>query len=779
FRLLDVVDRTPFMLSYNDGSPFWFQPLQVAAVIGRPAFQQRFIDDENSTNSFTDLILQSLIEPPLYYGLLQIIFQGKNFPKTLETTNSTTNKGYKRKTPKEQYLEQETLDFWRTGSFVGEVRILLMDFNRTRVYQAQTALSSLLRHYGLQTSQYPCWYKLKRLTPVLTAMRKRQPLKWQPLNGKRLAQFLKLPIRQYPGLQRLSPHLLSFKPPPKTANGIIMGKPIIDGKESHMLYHISLEDLSNHMGIWGTTGMGKSRFVYGLIRELSLQGFPVTIFDPKGEYTDLANDLEEIILIRPGSTDLPFHLNILEVPPNLTEEDHLGFLHSTLMNIFLTQDFHMQPQMGAVLMKALRYCITNHLTFEEMLNSLEWPETKLSSDLGVQGTNLEASAHAVANRLRVLTFGICREIFLGETSISIDKLLNTCCVIDLSTFENVESIQARKVFLEVFSHYILNYLRKTYHSTHEPGEIEHIFVIEEAQKLVPQKMRPIYSDEQSLLGKLPWTLRGYGVSLIYSGTEPTVEPPILNNTGMTVMFHSKYNPDILANLLGIRKDEYIGYREAQSLLGPQQHALISQKGQAGIFLLKVKDVPKQPISPFKLLKLQEKLTQTNLSHSNTRKPIKYKKSTLSPSLKVNRQINDKKTNIKGKFWFGKRGPQNKRFLAKEKATSSQEITNIWYEAISAYEVNEKDRFFRKLSASIEQAIKLKHQEVFGYLAPTMKIGMTNLCKEGWINERQSNLEWFWNLRNKFAHIGIDLNLEELARARQIGEKIIRGCLGNK
>ncbi|MFX1538889.1 MAG: ATP-binding protein, partial [Promethearchaeota archaeon] len=624
FRLLEVVKKSPFMLKYDDGTPFWSKPLQIIAIVGHPSSKRPVIDLKTG-NSLTDLVLQCFNDPPLHYGYLQIIFQGQEPPLSRQSNTLHENKN-QLQSLQEQFEQQEEKDYWQVGSFVGEVRILLMDFERTRLHQAQTALTSLFRHYGLKTSYYPCWYKGKRVSSILAAMRLRKGLKWQPLTGKRLAQILRLPVRHYPGLQRLSPHLLNFKPPPPSIDGVIMGKPIIEGKESHEPYYLSLTDLSNHLGVWGATGMGKSRFVYGLIQILAQQGHSITILDPKGEYIDLASDMENIVVLRPGSTDLPFHLNILEVPPNLTEEDHLGFLHSTIQNIFLAQDIHMQPQMGVVLMQTLRYAISNRLTFGELLNILEWPENKLITHLGVQGTNLEASAHAVANRLRGLTFGICRRVFLGETTISIEKLLNQCCVIDLSVFENVESVQARKIFLEVLSHYILNHLRTHLPSTHESGQIEHILVIEEAQKLVPQKLRSMYSDEQSLLGKLPWTLRGYGVAVIYCGTEPVVETPILNNTGMTVMFHSKYRPDILANLLGIRTNEYLGYREAQSLLGPSQYALISQKGQDGVFMLKVKDVSKNVIPPLRLQELKEQLLQRNKNQhqANETTNIKFK-----------------------------------------------------------------------------------------------------------------------------------------------------------
>ncbi|MFX0065741.1 MAG: ATP-binding protein [Candidatus Hermodarchaeota archaeon] len=844
YRLLEVVKKSPFMLKYDDGTPFWTKPLQITAIVGYPSSKRPVIDLKTG-NSLTDLVLQCFNDPPLHYGYFQIIFQGCEPPPSRQSNTPHENKK-KLQSLQEQFEQQEEKDYWQIGSFVGEVRILLMDFERTRLHQAQTALTSLFRHYGLKTSYYPCWYRGKRISSVLTAIRLRKALKWQFLTGKRLAQFLRLPVRHYPGLQRLSPHLLNFKPPPTSRDGVIMGKPVIEGKESHESYYLSLTDLSNHLGVWGATGMGKSRFVYGLIQSLVHQGHSITILDPKGEYIDLATDLENIIVLRPGSTDLPFHLNILEVPPNLTEEDHLGFLHSAIQNIFLAQDIHMQPQMGAVLMQALRYAISNRLTFGELLNILEWPENKLITHLGVRGTNLEASAHAVANRLRGLTFGICRKVFLGETTIAIEKLLNQCCVIDLSIFENIESVQARKIFLEVFSHYLLNHLRTHLPSTHEPGQIEHILVIEEAQKLVPQKLRSMYSDEQSLLGKLPWTFRGYGVAVIYCGTEPVVETPILNNTGMTVMFHSKYRPDVLANLLGIRTNEYLGYREAQSLLGPSQYALISQKGQDGVFMLKVKDVPKNVISPLRLQKLKEQLFQrnqdqhqsnetTNIKFQDPRSEVpkpdlvsavsmlsspplsaqsstiqssrslsNHKTSHLTPHIAVSNQnsllLKDLEENSKinntdnpsqkvlggnikpdtnksvppGEFWFGKRELESSKSQIEEKST--EEIVDIWYETVAAYEVGDEDRFFRKLGISIEQAIKFKHQEVFGNPPLNMKLGMKNLRKEGWIDERQWNLEWLWDVRNEFVHTGVDLSLEELNRARQIGEKIIRGCL---
>ncbi|MFX0062081.1 MAG: ATP-binding protein, partial [Candidatus Hermodarchaeota archaeon] len=611
-RWPEIVNKSPFMYVYDNGLTSWARPLHIGALVGKP-LAHASADAVDLKNNLIDQVLKYFGELDIHYGLLQVIFRGYKPLRISHTGAPSLNKQFSRSsTPQKRLKQQKEKDYRQMKSFVAEVRLLIMDFEYDRIKQLQDALTPVMQQYGLQISPYPRWHKFKRLSTVLKRIRVRKPIKWHPLSGEHLAQLIGFPMLRYTGLKQLPSRLMVPKQPPKIQTGILIGHPFTEGKETQEPYYLSLEALSSHLSIWG--GMGKSRFVYGLILELAQQGYPVTILDPKGEYVDLIDDLKDVTILRPGSKEFPFHLNILEVPPNLTDEDHLEFLHDTILNIFHTQETFMEPEIEAVLNEALRYAISNRLTFEKLLNILEWPENELVTQLELRGASLKTAAHAIANHLREMIFGIGREIFLGKTTIPIQKLLNHCYVIDLSKFEIIENVQARKFFLEVFSHYLLNHLQTNYQSTHKLGQIEHVLLINEIQKLAPRS-----SSYQSLLGKLTWMLRGYGVALIYSGTEPIVQSSIRNNTGTTIIFHSEYQPDVLANLLGIRRNEFLDYREAQNLLGTNQYALISQKGQDGVFMLKVKDVSRKVPSPLKPQKLKEKPLQKSQNQYQSEK----------------------------------------------------------------------------------------------------------------------------------------------------------------
>ncbi|MFX1535381.1 MAG: ATP-binding protein [Promethearchaeota archaeon] len=623
-RWSEIVTKSPFMYVYDNGLTSWARPLHIGALLGKPIIQSS-ADAVDLKDNLIDQVLKCFDESDIHYGLLQVIFRGYKPLRVSHTGAPSLNKQFsKSSAPQKRLKQQKEKDYRHLKSFVAEVRLMIMDFEYDRIKQLQDALTSVMQQYGLQINRYPCWHKFKRLSPVLKRIRARKPIKWQPLSSEHLAQLIGFPMLRYTGLKQLPPRLMEPRLPPKIQTGILIGYPFTEGKETQEPYYLSLEALSSHLSIWG--GMGKSRFVYGLILDLAQQGYPVTILDPKGEYVDLIDYLEDVTILRPGSKEFPFHLNILEVPPNLTDEDHLEFLHNTILDIFDTQEIFMEPQMEAVLNEALRYAISNRLTFGELLNILEWPENELITQLELRGAKLKTAAHTIANHLRELTFGISREIFLGKTTISIQKLLNHCCVIDLSKFEIIENVKTRKIFLEVFSHYLLNHLQTNYHSTHEPGQIEHVLLINEVEKLAPRS-----SSYQGLLGKLTWILRGYGVSLIYSGTEPIVQSSIRNNTGITIMFHSEYQPDVLANLLGIQTNEYLDYREAQNLLGSSQYALISQKGQDGVFMLKVKDISRKVVSPLKPQKHKDKPLPVSKKVVSPLKPQKHKDKPLKKS----------------------------------------------------------------------------------------------------------------------------------------------------
>lgn len=107
----------------------------------------------------------------------------------------------------------------------------------------------------------------------------------------------------------------------------------------------------------------------------------------------------------------------------------------------------------------------------------------------------------------------------------------------------------------------------------------------------------------------------------------------------------------------------------------------------------------------------------------------------------------------------------------------EEITNLVDDAKYAYKREDYDRSLRKLASAVEQSVIYKHQSVFGRPPENMKGGMHNLREQGHINERQYNLNWFWDVRCEFTHEALDLERVEVKKAFKIGLVIVEGCLG--
>ena len=83
-----------------------------------------------------------------------------------------------------------------------------------------------------------------------------------------------------------------------------------------------------------------------------------------------------------------------------------------------------------------------------------------------------------------------------------------------------------------------------------------IIAIDEVQKVLPQRFPLTDINQQTLLGRTPWSVRAYGVAMIFAGTEPTVEYPIFTQPTVNILFRSKHDPRKLSSILNITLDEY-------------------------------------------------------------------------------------------------------------------------------------------------------------------------------------------------------------------------------
>ena len=87
-------------------------------------------------------------------------------------------------------------------------------------------------------------------------------------------------------------------------------------------FGLSGNELTQHLGVFGRTGAGKSYFVRSLLLQLS-KGKPFLVFDWKGTYTDLYQKNANLFI--PGSTSYPFHFNPLIID-GIKEEHQTSYI---------------------------------------------------------------------------------------------------------------------------------------------------------------------------------------------------------------------------------------------------------------------------------------------------------------------------------------------------------------------------------------------------------------------------------------------------------------------
>jgi DNA helicase HerA-like ATPase len=111
-----------------------------------------------------------------------------------------------------------------------------------------------------------------------------------------------------------------MEPPPKeiTINGDFQLGSVLYGKKQLYPLFLNKSDLLTHIGIFGSSGSGKTNIVYSLVKELAKLQIPVLIFDfSKRNYRDLLSITglkDKIKIYTVGRNVLPFRFNPLKPP---------------------------------------------------------------------------------------------------------------------------------------------------------------------------------------------------------------------------------------------------------------------------------------------------------------------------------------------------------------------------------------------------------------------------------------------------------------------------------
>ncbi|MFW9903167.1 MAG: helicase HerA domain-containing protein [Candidatus Thorarchaeota archaeon] len=233
-----------------------------------------------TTDSFPDDILEILTDLP-QFAFVQLVFKPVKLPKEYQTDKAQMSqhsqvrfdiqqgKVERRLTPHKKSIMEET------GCFKFSPRILVVENSQETLESKLNRLSVLFTSYGFNVRVYPTfWHRFSSFKSLCSKRKLISPI---TINGYSLMSFISLPQRQFSHEgYNLVPNkedyiLSSGVSEAAPLQAINLGVPIISGKTMDVPLLIDGKDLNRHMAVFGMTGEGKSRFIYGLIKEFLLK----------------------------------------------------------------------------------------------------------------------------------------------------------------------------------------------------------------------------------------------------------------------------------------------------------------------------------------------------------------------------------------------------------------------------------------------------------------------------------------------------------------------------
>ena len=372
------------------------------------------------------------------------------------------------------------------------------------------------------------------------------------LTGRELAYSLNLPKKSVSGLPVLESvafgrEVQKFTPPSEK-----MPKTLIAGNVYHMRKEdknirvkLDMDSLCAHTFITGSTGTGKSNFIYNLLEQIYEEDKHFLVIEPaKGEYKNVLGGFDDVSVYgtNPMYTEL-LHINPFSFPKHINVLEHID----RLVEIF-NACWPMYAAMPAVLKDAIErvykdkgwifsnpaYYSDDFPTFADLIKVL--PEI-MSESLYSADTKSDYSG-ALITRVKSLTNGINGEIFCSTKEISNEALFDKNVIVDIS---RVGSIETKSLIMGILIMKLQEY-RMQPDKMNE--SLQHITVLEEAHNLLRRTSFAQAQESSNLQGKSVEMLtnaiaemRTYGEGFIIADQAPDMlDEAVIRNTNTKIIF---------------------------------------------------------------------------------------------------------------------------------------------------------------------------------------------------------------------------------------------------
>jgi hypothetical protein len=333
-------------------------------------------------------------------------------------------------------------------------------------------------------------------------------------------------------------------PPPakdKSRGDIFIGDTRYLSQPAHR-FGLNLPELTRHMGIFGSTGTGKTTLAKNILKELLRQNIPFIVFDWEKNYRDLTKEHKTAKIFTIGTDISPFYFNYLKMPEGIRYKEYV----KNVVEIF-NKAYVGGAGSDSILLKV----------FDQAYQENQLPTTKDAKSIleeemkgKLRGREMLWKQSSL-RMLQFLCYGGTGEVYNTDRTYPIEDLLKGFVVFELGALANNND---KRFFVEMFT--LWYWLHKENQGI-EDETLKHVLVFEEFHNIVEN------SRKDDLVQKIFRQIRKYGTSLVIIDQTPCLIPtPIFENlyTKITFSLNHKKNVTAIADAMYMEMEErkYIG-----------------------------------------------------------------------------------------------------------------------------------------------------------------------------------------------------------------------------
>lgn len=370
-----------------------------------------------------------------------------------------------------------------------------------------------------------------------------------PLSGQELAYSLNFPQKSIPGLPiiectEFGRNIVSYDLDDKSEQNVRLGNIFHMNREERVSVDLSLNSLTSHAFITGSTGSGKSNTIYQLLSEARENNVKFLVVEPaKGEYKHVFGQEKDVAVYgtNPKLTPL-LSLN----PFSFSKEIHILEHLDRLIEIF-NVCWPMYAAMPAVLKKAVEKSYidcgwdliqsrnsygTIYPTFGDVAENIK----EIIDSSEYDSENKGAYKGSLLTRIESLTNGINGIIF-SQDELSEQQLFDSNVIIDLS---RIGSSETKSLIMGIL---VLKLQEYRMSQEEMNSSLRHLTVLEEAHNLLKRTSTEQSSESSNLLGKSVEMLanaiaemRTYGEGFIIADQAPgLLDLSVIRNTNTKII----------------------------------------------------------------------------------------------------------------------------------------------------------------------------------------------------------------------------------------------------